>query len=128
MTKKIAKPANPLIYRTAAEFACTFYEAGRSSGMTSKHKDAKRFAAEYMERFIPLAIKHLLEMLKPTSNITEHMRQEIHAALTDPINDPDLMEAKVNTDFNMEMLLEKKKFDKHKILTPIQTKKSVIHA
>jgi len=127
MTKKIVKPANPLIYRTAAELACTSYEAGRSSGMTSKHKDAKRFAAEYMERFIPLAIKHLLEMLKPTSNITEHMRQEIHAALTDPINDPDLMETKVNPDFNMEMLLEKKKFDKQKILNPVETKKTVIH-
>lgn len=127
MTKKIAKPANPLIYRTAAEFATVYYEAGRSSGMTSKHKDAKRFAAEYMERFIPLAIKHLLEMLKPTSNVTEHMRQEIHAALTDPINDPDLMEAKVNPDFNMEMLLEKKKFEKQKILTPVQSKKTVLH-
>ncbi len=127
MTKKIAKPANPLIYRTAAEFACVFYEAGRSSGMTSKHKDAKRFAAEYMERFIPLAVKHLIEMLKPTSNITEHMRAEIHSALTDPINDPDLMETKVSPDFNMEMILEKKKFDKQKILTPIQSKKTVLH-
>ena len=124
---KITKPINPLIWKVAGEFAATIYEAGRSSGMTSVHKNARSYAKANIEKFVPLAIKHLLEMLKPTSNITEHMRQEIHAALTDPINDPDLMETKVNTDFNMEMLLEKKKFDKQKILTPIQTKKTVLH-
>ena len=127
MTKKIVKPANPLIYRTAAEMATVFYETGRSSGMTSQYKDAKHYAAAYLERFIPVAIKHLLELLKPHSGITDHMRDEIHAALTDPINDPDLMTAKVDPTLNAELFLEKKKFDKQKILTPVQSKKTVLH-
>lgn len=125
---KIAQPVNPLIYRTAAEMAAVFYEAGRSSGMTSRHKDAKHYAAEYLERFIPLAVKQLLEMLKPHSGISEHMKEEIHAALTDPINDPDLMEGKKGGLPNIDINVLMRGFEKNKILTPIQSQpKTVLH-
>lgn len=113
---KIVKPLDPLIFKVAAEFAATMYEAGRSSGMTSKHKDARAYAKANLEKFVPLAVKHLIELLKPTSNCTDYMRQEIHAALTNPINDPDLMEKKVDTDLNNEILkLSNRKFEKNKI-------------
>lgn len=113
---KIIQPLDPLIYKVAGEMAAVMYEAGRSSGMTSKHKNARAYAKANLEKFVPLAIKHLIELLKPTSNCTEYMRQQIHAALTNPINDPDLMEKKVDTDLNNEILkLSNRKFEKNKI-------------
>lgn len=116
MTNKIVKPMDPLIFKVAGEFAATMYEAGRSSGMTSIHKNARSYAKANLEKFVPLAIKHLIEMLKPTSNCSEHMRQAIHEALTNPINDPDLMEAKVDTNLNAEIAkLSMRKFEKNKI-------------
>ena len=98
MTKKIVKPANPLIYKVAAELGGVFYDAGRSSGLQSKHKTPEKFARANIEKFIPKAIQTLIEMLKPTSNITEYMREQIYIALMDPVNDPDLMNAKPKTD------------------------------
>ena len=119
---KIAKPINPLIFRTAATFAAEFYEIGRMQGMTSKYKNHKAYVRAYLEKFIPFAIKHLIEMLKPGNpNVTEHMKQKIHAALTDPMNDPDLMEAKVDPEFRIDVLkeqLEKRKFEKNKLNIP----------
>ena len=127
MTKKIVKPINVLIYKVAGEFAGIYYDAGRSTGLASKFKNAESFARANVEKFIPLAIKHLMELLKPTSNVTEYMRSEIYEALMDPVNDPELMKAKVNTDLNMELLADQAKFDKLKVLTPIETKKTVLH-
>lgn len=119
---KIVKPINPLIYRTAGEMAAVMYETGRSQGMTSIHKTPKAYAQANLEKFIPIAIKHLIELLKPTSGITNHMRDEIHAALTDPLNDPELMEAKVDTDLNTEILkLSARKFEKNNIKTEAKT-------
>lgn len=119
---------NVMIYKVAGEFAGIYYDAGRSTGLTSKFKNAESFARANVEKFIPLAIKHLMELLKPTSNITEHMRSEIYEALMDPVNDPELMKAKVNTDLNMELLDDQRKFKKLKVLTPVTSeKKTVLH-
>ena len=104
MTKKIAIPANPLIYRTALQYAAIFYDVGRSSGLTSEFKTPEAFAKRYFERFLPMVISNFIEMLKPGSNCTEHMKMEIHEALTDPINDPNLMETKVDIDINTKRL------------------------
>ena len=109
MTKKIVAPVNPLIYKTALQYAAIFYDAGRSSGMTSQYKTPEAFARRYLERFVPLVIKHFIEMLKPHSGISEHMKMEIHEALTDPINDPQLMDGNKKNgivDINAEMLLK----------------------
>lgn len=118
MTKKIVKPINPLIYKTAGEFAAVFFEAGRSSGMTSKFKTHKGYVNKYIERFIPIAVKTLIEMLKPTSNCSEFMRMEVYEALMDPVNDPELMEGKVNgiPDYNAEMIAKAMNaFDKNQL-------------
>jgi hypothetical protein len=127
MTKKLVVPVNMLIYRTALSYAAVFYEAGRSTGLTSQYKTPEAFAKRYIERFIPMVIKNFMELLKPHSGITEHMRAEIYEALIDPVNDPNLMKAKVNTDLNFELLEEQRKFNKLKILNPIETKKTVLH-
>jgi|SRR6185312_946802 len=122
MSKKIVKPINPLIFKVAGEFAAVFYETGRSQGMTSKHKTAKAYARHNIEKFVPLAIKHLIDMLKPTSNCTDFMRMEIYEALRDPINDPDLMEGKKNglPDINAEKLSKiLNQYDKNKINLPV---------
>lgn len=127
MTRKLVIPANPLIYRTALQYAAIFYEAGRSSGLTSQYKTPEAFAKRYIERFIPMVIKNFIELLKPHSGVSEHMKEEISAALLDPVNDPNLMKAKVNTDLNFELLEEQRKFNKLKILNPIETKKTILH-
>jgi len=127
MTKKLVVPVNMMIYKVALNFAAVMYETGRSQGMPSKYKTPEAYAKRYVEKYIPLAVKHLLTLLKPNSGITEHMRSEIYEALMDPVNDKRLTEAKVNPDLNLELLGDQLKFNKLKILTPIETKKSVIH-
>ena len=122
---KIVKPINPLIYKVAAEFAATMYETGRSQGMKSKHKNARSYAKEYLEKYIPLAVKHLIELLKPTSNCTDFMRMGIYEAITDPLNDPDLMTGKKNNlpDVNAKLIADAMRaFDKNKINLPIEAK------
>lgn len=123
MSKNSPVPMNPLIFKTAASFAITWFEAARSSGLPAGKyvgrgdKGAKLFVQDHLEKFLPLAISTLIEMLKPTSNCTDHMREEIHAALTDPLNDPELMliGQKPKAE-NEKMVLDAiRKFDKNKI-------------
>lgn len=111
--KKIVTPANPLIYKVAAEMAGVFFDAGRSSGLHSKHKTPEAFARANIEKFLPKAVQTLIEMLKPTSNCTEHMREEIYSALMDPVNDPNLMQTKPQTDEMVDDAI--KAYDKNQI-------------
>lgn len=96
--KKLITPANPLIYKVAAELGGVFYNAGRSSGLHSKHKTAESFAKANIEKFLPKAIQLLMEMLKPHSGRSEHEKSAIYEALLDPVNDPALMQTKPLTD------------------------------
>ncbi len=124
--KKTVKPINPLIFRTAGEFAAVFWEVGRSQGLTSKHKTARAYARANFEKFVPQVISSFLQMLKPTSNCSEHMRQEIYHALVDPINDPNLVDlnaakkAKTLPELDIEKII--KAYDKQQLkfndLTP----------
>ncbi len=120
MTKKLAIPANPLIYKTALQYAAVFYDAGRSSGLTSEYKTPEEFAKRYVERFLPMVIKNFVEMLKPQSGITKHMRDTIYEALMDPVNDPNLMTTKPPTDTLIDEAIAN--FDKNQLkfkdLTP----------
>lgn len=108
MTKKIVTPINMMIYKTAIEYAAVYYEAGRSTGLTSKFKSPEAFAKANIEKFIPLVIKNYIEMLKPTSNCTEEMRAGVYEALMDPVNDPALMDSSKNglPDINAKMLAD----------------------
>lgn len=128
MSKKIIKPLNPLIYATARDMAAETYEAGRSKGMTSKYKNARQYAIANIEKFIPIAVKTLLMMLKPTSTISEFMKYEVYEALTDPINDPNLIngkgDGKALPDINVKKLAQiLKQYDKNKINVPVTSGK-----
>lgn len=121
--KPIVTPRSALIEKTALELAATWYEIGRSQGLTSKHKNARAYARANLERFIPNATNVLLEMLKPTSNITEDARREIYEAMMERVNDPHLNEIMPNVDITRAIeLSEQMKKPADKIV--IDTSKS----
>lgn len=86
---KIATPQSLLIEQTALKFAQVYYEAGRSTGLTSKHKDARSFARANVEKFIPLATSTLLDMLGKSSTPLEQ-KDMIYNAIMERTNDTDL--------------------------------------
>ena len=55
--KNLITPQSLLIEKTALELAAVFYEAGRSSGLTSVCKNAKQYAKRNVEKFIPKAVE-----------------------------------------------------------------------
>lgn len=90
MTKlKIIEPHSILIEETALKFAATYYEVGRSQGLTSKFKNARAFAKANVERFIPMAVQTLMDMLSNPST-PETQKEMIYQAFTERANDPDL--------------------------------------
>ncbi len=84
------KPSSPrfnLIEHVAAELAGTFYEIGRGQGLKSVHKTARHYAAANLEKFVPHAVKHLIEMLgRP--DISAEQKEEIWESLQERMNDP----------------------------------------
>lgn len=89
---KLASPRTSLIEKTALEFAATFYEVGRSQGMTSRHKSARHYAAHNFIKFIPRAVEHLIDILNQP-NATPAMKHEIWTALQERIHDKDVVAA-----------------------------------
>lgn len=87
--KHIATPRSLLIEKTALEMAAVYYEAGRNTGMTSKHKDARSFAKANVEKFIPIAVSTLLDMLG-MPHIPQHQKDEIYEAIMERTNDQEL--------------------------------------
>ena len=86
---KIIEPHSILIEETALKFAATYYEVGRSQGLTSKFKNARAFAKANVERFIPMAVQTLMDMLANPST-PETQKEMIYQAFTERANDPDL--------------------------------------
>lgn len=86
---KLVTPQSLLIEKTALELAATFYEACRSSGLTSKHKDARSFAKANVEKFIPKAVETLMDMIG-SGAIPEDQKQLIYEAFMERTNDKDL--------------------------------------
>lgn len=95
---KIITPKQTIIEQTAASLAATFYEVGRGQGLTSKYKSARAYARANLNKFIPKATDLLMDMLKPTSNCTEEMRNMIYEAFMERVNDPGLCEIMPNID------------------------------
>jgi|ERR1700748_79239 len=87
--RKFADPSSTLIESTAYQFACTFYEVGRSQGLTSKYKTHKHYAARYMKQFIPLAVDTLMKMLANDAT-PQIQRDAIYDAFLERTNDVDL--------------------------------------
>lgn len=91
MSRRIISPASVIIEKTALNFAATFYEVGRSQGLTSKFKTARHYASANMEKFVPHAIHHLREMLYKDDTPHE-MKAIIHEAILERINDPEAVD------------------------------------
>ena len=87
--KKIIKPHSSLIENVAANIAAEFYEIGRTQGLHSKHKTPRAYARANFEKFIPNAVKHLMDMLG-SSMVSENEKQAIYDALLERANDSDL--------------------------------------
>lgn len=86
---KIIQPESILIEKTALDMACALYEIGRSNGMTSKHKDARSYAHANLEKFIPLAVSTLMDMIANPAT-PKAQRDAIYDALLERSNDPEL--------------------------------------
>ena len=88
-TNKIVTPQSLVIEKTALELAAILYEAGRSSGLTSKHKDAKAFAKANVQTFIPKAVELLMDMLGNPAT-PQDQKDLIYDAIMERTNDPEL--------------------------------------
>lgn len=101
LAKKIKDPSDVIVEKTAGEFAATFFDAARSSGMEvimfqgqkidlRKYKNNPRaFARAHIEKFIPAAV-HALTEIMCNPKTPEDQRQIIYNAIMERVNDPDL--------------------------------------
>lgn len=93
----LSAPKYTILEKVAGELAAVFYEAGRSSGLTSDYKDARSFARAKFITFLPKAIELCISMLN-RSDIHDLMKQEIFGALQERMNDPDVNQVLPNYD------------------------------
>src|SRR5271165_3806998 len=85
----VEAPASTIIEKTALKFAAMFYDAARSSGAKST-KTQKQWARDNFTKFIPKAVEILTSMLG-RSDIADIQKQEIHQALLERVNDPEMV-------------------------------------
>lgn len=112
--KKLITPQSVLIEQTALQMAAVFWEAGRSSGMPSKYKNARAFARAKLTTFIPKAVQHLIEMISNQATPKE-MKDLIYEAIMERVNDPDLSNCGIKA---FEVPIEYKS-DKHIAPAPL---------
>jgi hypothetical protein len=89
LQRKIVEPKINLIEQTAADLCAQFYEVGRSQGLTSKHKTHKDYVAHNIEKFIPIALSYLMDMLN-RPDISVEMKDTIYEAIIERNSDPSL--------------------------------------
>lgn len=90
-------PKYTIIEKVAAELAAVWYEAGRSAGMTSKHKTARLYAKKNFTTWIPKSVEILTSMLG-RQDIPDLMKQEIYDAIIERANDPKVKDLKMRAD------------------------------
>lgn len=90
-----------LIEKTAAEFAGSFFDAARSSGMgvimlQGKRIDLRKyknnphsFAKAHLEKFIPAAVHALIEIMSRDTTPAD-MKEQIYLAIMERTNDEQL--------------------------------------
>lgn len=100
---KIITPSSMLIENTAAAFACTFFEAARSSGLKiinlqgqkinlMRYKENPRlFGKAHLEKFIPAAVEALIEIMS-RDNTPVSQKEQIYQALMERTNDEQVAE------------------------------------
>lgn len=94
-----------IIEDTALQFAAIYYEAGRSTGLTSKYKNAREFAKNNVEKFVPKVVQHFIEILNnPT--FPKDAKEEIFQALMERHNDPTLKTGNELPDIDVKKLID----------------------
>lgn len=78
-----------LIEQTAGRMAAEMYEVGRKQGMTSKHKTPRAYAKANLEKFIPIAMKFLIDMLG-REDVAASQKEIIYQAILERTNDEQL--------------------------------------
>lgn len=86
---QVVSPHSILIEQTALDLATTYYEVGRSSGLKSRHKDARAFAKANVEKYIPMAVKLLMDMIGSPAT-PQDQKDMIYDALMERSNDSEL--------------------------------------
>lgn len=86
LEKRLIQPESILIEKTALDLAAIYYEAGRASGLTSKHKDPRSFARANVTTFIPKAVELLMDILAKDST-PKAMKDAIYDAFMERTND-----------------------------------------
>ena len=86
---QVVAPHSLLIEKTALELAATYYEVGRGQGLTSKFKNPRAFAKANVEKYIPMAVKLLMDMLASEAT-PKDQKDMIYDALMERSNDPEL--------------------------------------
>jgi len=98
---KIVEPGTFIIEQTAADFATTFFEAARSSGMKKIHlqgdtinllkfkNDPRKFGKAHFEKFIPAAV-HALNEIMCNPKTAPEKRELIYKAIMERTNDEGL--------------------------------------
>jgi hypothetical protein len=87
LNKKIIQPHSILIEQTAGQYAAIFWEACRSSGMKAgRHKTARAYARANLEKFIPLVVKNLTDIMSRPETPVE-MKETIYQAILERTND-----------------------------------------
>lgn len=101
LTRKLKDPSDVIVEKTAGNFAATFFEAARSSGLTVIHLQGQKinllkyknnpraFARSHLEKFIPAAVHALTDILSRNTT-PESQKQIIYQALMERVNDLDL--------------------------------------
>lgn len=84
---QMLSPKHTIIENIAANMAAEYYEMGRSAGMKSKHKNARSYAKEYFEHYIPNAVEVCLNMLADPS-YSDDIKRPIYEAIMERTNDP----------------------------------------
>lgn len=105
MSKILSAPRSHLIEKTALQFAAIFWETGKSQGMVSKCKTAREYARKNVERFVPMVIKHFMEMLG-NEHLPDLMKREIYEAVMERHNDPTLQTGNELPDIDVKKLIE----------------------
>lgn len=93
LANKLIRPRDVLIEKVAGELAATYFEAAQNTPQmdTLRKKycnDPRRYARMNLERWIPVAVEHLIECLK-SPRLSVEAKEEIFNCLQDRVNDPE---------------------------------------
>ena len=89
LPRRFIKPESLLIEQTALKLAASFYETGRSQGLTSKYKTHQAYAKRHLNEFIPKAVELLMDILANPNTPTDQ-RDMIMDAFLERTNDVEL--------------------------------------